>query len=139
MASKSAKVSAVRGKVQGSAKFDPDLEIDINHEYHQLAVIPALASADRPLSAQLDRELAPAFEWVAKLKARSMLYLVAFPSGLEDKEWKAAVAKAAEKYHVKPFGQMEFMIPQAPKAMIKAATVLFMEESCVPAPRKAVE
>ncbi len=138
-ARKTAKVSAVRGKSQGSAKFDPDLEIDINHEYHQLAVIPALATADRPLSAQLDRELAEAFQWVTKLKARSMLYLVAFPSRLDDKDWIASLAKAEQKYHVKPLGQMEFMIPQAPKPMIRAAVALFLEESRVPAPRKVVE
>lgn len=139
VARKTTKVTAVRGKSQGSAKFDPDLEIDINREQHQLAVIPALATADRPLSAQLDRELAEAFQWVTKLKARSMLYLVAFPSSLEDKEWKAALAKAEQKYHVKPLGQMEFMIPRAPKPMIRAAVALFLEESRVPAPKKVVE
>ncbi len=132
VARKTTKVSAVRGKSQGSAKFDPDLEIDIDHEYHQLAVIPALATADRPLSAQLDNELAEAFQWVTKLKARSMLYLVAFPSSLEDSDWKAALDKAAQQYHVKPFGQMEFMIPRAPKPLIRAAVALFMEESRVP-------
>ena len=134
------KVSAVRGKSQGSAKFDPDLEIDINHEYHQLAVIPALTTADRPLSAQLDNELAEAFQWVTKLKGRSMLYLVAFPSGLADDDWKAALDKAAKQYHVKPFGQMEFMIPRAPKTLIRAAVALFMEESRVPdKPKQAAE
>ncbi|MEK7777342.1 MAG: hypothetical protein AAB303_01790 [Chloroflexota bacterium] len=139
VARKTAKVFAVRGKSQGSAKFEPDLEIGIGREHHQLAVIPALATADRPLSAQLDRELAEAFQWVTKLKARSMLYLVAYPSSLEDKDWKAALAKAEQKYHVKPLGQMEFMIPRAPRPLIRAAVALFLEESRVPAPKQAVE
>lgn len=132
VARKTTTVSAVRGRSQGSVKFEPDLEIDIDHEYHQLAVIPVLTTADRPLSAQLDAELAEAFQWVPKQKARSMLYLVAFPNSVEDDDWKAALDKAAQQYHVKPFGQMEFMIPRAPKQMIKAAVALFVEESRVP-------
>ncbi len=133
------KVVAVRGKSQGSAKFDPDLEIDINREYHQLAVVPALTTADRPLTSQLDKELAPAFEWAAKLKARSMIYLVAFPNSLSDQTWKDAVAHAAQKYHVKPLGQMEFMIPRAPRQMVRAAAALFMDEARVPEPVKPAE
>ena len=128
----SAKVSIVRGKSQGSAKFDPDLELDINQEAHQLAVVPVLASPDEPLSDQLDKGLAETFEWLGNLKARSMIYLLAFPTGMNDDDWKAALAKAEEKYQARAVGQMEFVIPRPPRAMVRGAAAVFLHASRVP-------
>jgi len=132
VARQSAKVSMVRGKAQGSAKFDPDLELDINQEAHQLAVVPVLASADEPLSDQMDKGLAETFEWLGNLKARSMIYLLAFPTGMNDDDWKAALAKAEEKYQARAVGQMEFVIPRPPRAMVRGAAAVFLHVSRVP-------
>ena len=131
-ARQSAKVSMVRGKAQGSAKFDPDLELDINQEAHQLAVVPVLTSADEPLSDQLDKGLAETFEWLGNLKARSMIYLLAFPTGMNDDDWKVALAKAEEKYQARAVGQMEFVIPRPPRAMVRGAAAVFLHASRVP-------
>jgi len=132
MASKSVKVAMVRGKAQGSAKPDPDLELDINREAHQLAVVPALVIPDQPLSDQLDKGLAGTFEWLGNLKARSIIYLLAFPSGIEDEEWKEALAKAEQKYEAKAIGQLQFVIPRPPRAMVRAAAAVFLHASRVP-------
>ena len=128
-------VSAVRGKAQGSAGFDPDMEIDINQEAHQLAVVPVLTSADQPLADQIDKGLAETFEWLGKLKARSMVYLVAFPNSIEDEEWKVGLDRAAEKYQAKPVGQMEFLLPRPPLTMTRVVVAAaFLHESRVPEP-----
>ena len=127
-------ITMVRGKAQGGDKFDPDLEIDIDHEFHQLAVVPALTTADEPLSTQIEGRLAETFEWLnGPLKPRAMIYLLAFPSGLEDADWTAAMAKAEERYEAKTIGQMEFVIPRPPRAMIRGAAALFLHASRVPA------
>ena len=132
IARKSASVTLVRGKAQGSAKFDPDLELDINHEANQLAVVPALTSADEPLSDQLDKGLAETFQWLGALKARSMIYLLAFPAALQDEEWTAALAKAEEKYQAKAVGQMQFVIPRPPRIMVRGSAAVFLHASRVP-------
>lgn len=128
----STNIVTVRGKSQGSAKFDPDMELDIDREVHQLAVVPVLTTADEPLSAQLDKGLAEVFEWLGKLKARSMIYLLAFPGGLESDEWKAALAKAEEKYEAKAIGQLEFVIPRPPRVMERGSAAVFVHSSRVP-------
>lgn len=131
-ARKAAKVTIVRGKAQGSAKFDPDLEFDIDREYHQLAVVPVLTSADSPLSDQLDKNLAQAFQWLGKLKARSMVYVLAFPASVDDDDWKAALAKAEEKYEARAIGDMQFVIPRPPRSMVRGAAALFLHTSRAP-------
>lgn len=131
---KAINVTMVRGKAQGGDKFDPDIEIDIDHEFHQLAVVPVLTTADEPLSAQIEGRLAETFEWLnGPLKPRAMIYLLAFPNGLEDDEWKAGLAKAEEKYEAKTIGQMEFVIPRPPRVMLRGAAALFLHASRVPA------
>ena len=131
---KAINVTMVRGKAQGGEKFDPDIEIDIDHEFHQLAVVPVLTTADEPLSTQIEGRLAETFEWLnGPLKPRAMIYLLAFPNGLEDDEWKAGLAKAEEKYEAKTIGQMEFVIPRPPRVMLRGAAALFLHASRVPA------
>lgn len=128
----SVRVVTVRGKAQGSARFDPDLELDINGEIHQLAVVPVLTTADEPLADQLDKGLARTFQWLGRLKARSMIYLLAFPDGIEDDDWKAALAKAEEKYAAKATGQLQFVIPRPPRVMARASAAVFLHSSRVP-------
>lgn len=133
----SAKVAMVRGKAQGSSKFDPDLELDINRESHQLAVVPVLTSPDEPLVQQIENNLSEVFEWLTgSLSSRTMLYLLAFPSGTQSEEWSNAVAKAEEKYNAKPVGQMQFVIPRPPREMVRAAAGVFVEASRVPQPER---
>ena len=127
-------VAQVRGKSQGSSKFDPDLELDIDRESHQLAVVPALTSADEPLSKQVESNLSETFEWLnGPLSPRAMVYLLAFPGSTNDDDWKAAVAKIEEKYNAKPVGEMEFVIPRPPRTMVRAAAAVFLPASRVPA------
>lgn len=131
---KALNVTTVRGKAQGGDKFDPDLEIDIDHEAHQLAVVPVLTTANEPLAAQIEGRLAETFEWLkGPSKPKAMIYLLAFPNGLEDDEWKAGMAKAEEKYEAKTIGQMEFVIPRPPRIMLRGAAAVFMHASRVPA------
>ena len=130
---KAINVTMVRGKAQGGEKFDPDIEIDIDHEFHQLAVVPVLTTADEPLSTQIEGRLAETFEWLnGPLKPRAMIYLLAFPNGLEDDEWKAGLAKAEEKYEAKTIGQMEFVIPRPPRVMLRGAAALCLNASRLP-------
>lgn len=131
---KALNVTTVRGKAQGGDKFDPDIEIDIDHEAHQLAVVPVLTTANEPLAAQIEGRLAETFEWLkGPSKPKAMIYLLAFPNGLEDDEWKAGMAKAEEKYEAKTIGQMEFVIPRPPRIMLRGAAAVFMHASRVPA------
>lgn len=127
-------VTMVRGKAQGSDKFDPDMEIDIDHEAHQLAVVPVLTIADEPLAAQIEGRLAQTFEWLnSPSKPKAMIYLLIFPNGLADEEWKAGLAKAEEKHEAKSIGEMEFVIPRPPRIMLRGATILLLHASRVPA------
>ena len=131
---KSVKIAAVRGPAQGEAKFNPDLEIGINGEAHQLAVVPVLTSADEPLAHQIEKELTETFQWLGKMKARSIIYLLAFPGGLNDEGWKAGLAKAEEMYEAKSVGQMQFVIPRPPRQMIWASAAVLLHASRVPEP-----
>ncbi|MBI4339747.1 MAG: hypothetical protein HY680_07320 [Chloroflexi bacterium] len=135
------KVNLVRGKAQGSDKFDPDLELDINKEFHQLAVVPVLTSADEPMSVQVEKRLASYFQWLTgPLAPRAMLYVLAWPASTDDADWKAAIAKAQSSYNAKPFGQMQFVIPRPPRPMVRAAAAMFLPASRVPAePARARE
>ena len=133
LARKTTKVTMVRGKAQGGTKFDPDLEIEINRDVHQLAVLPVLTTADEPLPDQIDKRLAESFQWLSGvMKPRAMIYLLAFPSGIEEEEWKAALAKAEEKYQAKAVGQIEFVIPRPPRQMLRGAAAVFLHASRVP-------
>ena len=121
---KSVKIAAVRGPAQGEAKFNPDLEIGINGEAHQLAVVPVLTSADEPLAYQIEKELTETFQWLGKMKARSIIYLLAFPGGLNDEGL----------YEAKSVGQMQFVIPRPPRQMLWASAALLLHASRVPEP-----
>ena len=126
--------TTVRGKAQGSDKFDPDIEINVGNEAHQLAVVPALTTADEPLAALVEGRLAETFEWLnGPSKSKAMIYLLAFPAGLESDEWTAGLAKAEEKYEAKPIGQLEFVIPRPPRLMVRGAAAVFLHASRVPA------
>ncbi len=128
------KVTAVRGSVQGETKFNPDLEVEIDRESHQLAVVPALTTADKPLARLVETDLAETFQWLVDLKARSMIYLLAFPGGLEDEGWLAGLAKAEEVYQAKAVGQMQFVVPRPPLQMLRASAALLLHASKVPEP-----
>ncbi|MBI4203073.1 MAG: hypothetical protein HY532_08185 [Chloroflexi bacterium] len=134
------RVNMVRGKAQGSDKFDPDIELDIDKEFHQLAVVPVLTSADEPLSRQVERNLAQHFRWLTgPIAPRAMLYLMVWPSSNEDADWKAAMAKAEQLYGAKPFGDAQFVIPRPPRQMIRGAAALFLPANRVPARAAAAE
>ena len=134
VARKRIKVTLIRGPAQGVARFDPDLEIDIEGEFHQLAVVPALTTPDKPLARLVETDLAEAFKWLSDLKARSMIYLLAFPGGLEDEGWKAGLARAEELYEAKALGQMQFVIPRPPQQMLRASAAILLHASKVPEP-----
>ena len=123
------KVSMVRGKSQGDSKFDPDLELDINKEAHQLSVIPVLTSADAPLAKQIENNLSEVFEWLQKLKTRAMIYMLAFPNSIYDEDWKAGIIAASEKYQAKPREEMQFVIPRPPRSMVRGSATVFLHES----------
>jgi hypothetical protein len=124
----------VRGKAQGGAGFEPDIEISVGNDAHQLAVIPALTTASEPLAALIEGRLAETFEWLTgSSKSTAMIYLLAFPAGLESDEWTAGLAKAEEKYQAKPIGQLEFVIPRPPRLMVRGAAAVFLHASRVPA------
>ena len=124
----------VRGPAQGEAKFNPDLEIGISGEAHQLAIVPVLTSADEPLAHQIEKELPEIFLWLDKMKERSIIYLLAFPGGLSDEGWKAGLAKAEELYRAKPVGQMQFVIPRPPRQMVWASAAVLIHASRMPEP-----
>lgn len=126
------KVSMVRGKAQGNSKFDPDLELDINKEAHQLSVVPVLTSADVPLAKQIENNLSEVFEWLQKLKTRAMIYMLAFPNSISDEDWREGILKASEKYQAKSIGEMQFVIPRPPRSMVRGSATVFLHESRVP-------
>ena len=130
------RLAALQKEASESALPMVGVELDINSEAHQLAVVPVLTTADEPLSDQIDKGLATTFEWLGKMKARSMIYLLAFPSGMNDDDWKAALAKAEEKYQAKAIGQMQFVIPRPPRSMVRAAAAVFLHASRIPQPQE---
>ena len=126
-------VSSVAGKSQGSATFAPDMELDIEKESHQLAVIPVLTSDDQPLSAQVDTVLAESLTWLTgQGSAKTILYLIAFPGSTDDDDWKAAVAKIEQKCGAKPIGEMQFVVPRPPRTMLRAAAAVFVAGDRLP-------
>lgn len=131
---KSVKILAVRGPAQGEAKFNPDLEIGIRGEAHQLAIVPVLTSADESLAHQIEKELPETFLWLGKMKERSIIYLLAFPGGLNDEGWKTGLARAEELYGAKSVGQMQFVIPRPPRQMLWASAAVLIHASRMPEP-----
>ena len=128
----SANVTAVRGNSQGEGGFSPDIEIDIDKEAHQVAVVPALVTPDKYLTTLVDCGLGGALEWAScVLKDRAIVYLLAFPSGIETEDWTNALAKAEEKYQLKALDSMQFVIPRPPREMARGAATVLMHSSRV--------
>jgi hypothetical protein len=134
VAQKVVKVTQVRGASQGESKFNPDLEIEVAGEFHQLAVLPALTTPDRPLNLLAEQDLSETFLWLNKLKTRAIVFLLAFPGGLEDEGWKAGLERLKELYEASAVGQFQFVIPRPPQQMIRASTALFLHTSQIPDP-----
>ena len=85
----------------------------------------------------MEKGLAEAFQWLSNMKARSIIYLLAFPAGLQDEGWQAGLAKAEEVYQAKALGQMQFVLPRPPKPMLHASAAVLLHASKVPAPPTA--
>lgn len=134
VAQKVVKVTQVRGASQGESKFNPDLEIEVEGEFHQLAILPALTTPDRPLTLLAEQDLSETFLWLNKLKTRALVFLLAFPGGLEDEGWKAGLERLKELYEASAVGQFQFVIPRPPQQMIRASTALFLHTSQIPDP-----
>ena len=134
VAQKVVKVTQVRGASQGESKFNPDLEIEVEGEFHQLAILPVLTTPDRPLTLLAEQDLSETFLWLNKLKTRALVFLLAFPGGLEDEGWKAGLERLKELYEASALGQFQFVIPRPPQQMIRASTALFLHTSQIPDP-----
>ena len=134
VAQKVVKVTQVRGASQGESKFNPDLEIEVEGEFHQLAILPVLTTPDRPLTLLAEQDLSETFLWLNKLKTRALVFLLAFPGGLEDEGWKAGLERLKELYEASAVGQFQFVIPRPPQQMIRASTALFLHTSQIPDP-----
>jgi hypothetical protein len=130
VSSLSVDITAVRGNSQGEGGFSPDIEINIDNEAHQVAVVPALVTPDKNLTTLVGEGLGGALEWASGImKDRAIVYLLAFPSGIETEDWASALSKSEEKYQLKALDSMQFVIPRPPREMSRGTATVLIHSS----------
>jgi hypothetical protein len=124
-------VEEVRGRSQGESGFNPDLQLRIGAQSHQLSI------KSMPIAGELDHshyfaaELPPLFRWMNDLKERAALVTIAYPCSTGDEPWSQAVSEAEEEHGVALVGQTDFVVPRPPLPMAKACIALWRHASVV--------
>ncbi len=122
-------VEEVRGRSQGESGFNPDLQIRIGDQSHQLAI------KSMPISGGLDyahffaTELPPLFQWMNDLKERAALLTIAYPCSMQEAAWSEGVSGAEQGHGVTVVGQTDFVVPRPPLLMAKACIALWRHAS----------
>jgi hypothetical protein len=129
LASSVLQVENVRGKAAGDTDFNPDLEIKIGTQSHQIAIKSLPLTPERDAAYYFSKELPCLFQWVNSLKERFALVTVAYPCSIETPQWKEQVEKAEEAHQVKVIGQSEFYVPMPPRPLQKAVITIWRHQS----------
>ena len=126
-------VEEVRGRSQGDVGFNPDIQLRIGTESHQLAIksMPLLGGLDIPH--YFSDELPALFQWLDNLKERAVLLTIAYPCSPTDEAWREAVSKAESALPVKVAGQTEFVVPRPPLPQVNACITMWRHASVVQA------
>ena len=125
------RVEEVRGRSQGEGGFNPDMQVRIGAQSHQLSI------KSMPIAGELDHshyfaaELPSLFQWMNDLKERAALVTIAYPCSMGDETWSQAVSGAEEQYGVALVGQTDFVVPRPPLPMAKACIALWRHGSMV--------
>ena len=130
-AAKVIQVEQVRGRSQGESEFNPDLQIRIGAQSHQLAIksMPLLGELDIPH--YFATELPPLFKWMDDLKDRAALLTIAYPCSMGDDGWRESVSTAESAHRVSVVGETDFVVPRPPLPMAKACIALWRHSSVV--------
>ena len=126
------KVEQVRGPAQGDGGFNPDLQLNILGESHQLAIKSMPISGGMDIAHYFSNELPDTFRWLADLRDRAALFTVAYPCSTTEQGWVDAARAAEDSFGVKLTGQTEFVIPRPPLPMVKACVALWRHASVMP-------
>ena len=124
-------VEEVRGRSQGDAEFNPDIQIKIGTESHQLAIKSMPLSGNLDIPHYFSDELPGLFQWLDNLKERAVLFTIAYPCSATDEAWTNAVSKAESALPVKVVGQKEFVVPRPPLPQVKACITMWRHASAV--------
>ena len=136
-ASNVVKVEQIRGPAQGDVGFNPDLQLGIAGQSHQLAIKSMPVSGGMNISHYFSEELHDTFHWLGDLKDRAALVTIAYPCSTTDQAWTDAVAAAEQDHGVKLTKQTEFVVPRPPLPMVKVCIGLWRHASVVPDPEEA--
>ena len=88
------RVEEVRGRSQGEGGFDPDLQVRIGDQSHQLAIKSMPIAGEMDHSHYFAAELPSLFRWMNDLKERAALVTIAYPCSTGDEAWSRAVSGA---------------------------------------------
>ena len=125
------RVEEVRGRARGEGGFDPDLQLGIGSQSHQLSIKSMPITGEMDPSRYCADELPPIFRWMNDLKERAALVTIAYPCSMGDEAWIEGVSKAEETYGVTVVGQTDFVVPRPPLPMAKACVALWRHGSAV--------
>jgi len=131
------KVEQIRGPAQGDVGFNPDLQLGIAGQSHQLAIKSMPVSGGMDILHYFAEDLHDPFHWLGDLKDRAALVTIAYPCSTADQSWIDAVAAAESGHGVKLTGQTEFVVPRPPLPMVKVCIGLWRHASVVPDPEEA--
>ena len=124
-------VEEVRGRSQGESGFNPDLQIRIEDQSHQLAIKSMPISGELFYPHYFANELPPVFQWMNDLKERAALVTIAYPCSMQDEAWSEGVSGAEQVHGVALVGQTDFVVPRPPLPMAKACIALWRHSSVV--------
>jgi len=124
-------VEGVRGRSQGEAEFNPDLQLRIGNQSHQLAIKSMPLKGELDLTHYFSRELPSLFQWINNLKERAALVTIAYPCSMTDEAWTQAVSGAEAAHQVKATDHKEFIVPRPPLPQVKACISLWRHASMV--------
>ena len=131
-AGREVQVEAVRGRSQGEAEFNPDLQLRIGSQSHQIAIKSLPIRGERNIPHYFSTELPSLFQWVTALKERAALVTIAYPCSLTDEAWTEAVSRAEADHQMKAVEHKEFVVPRPPLPQVKACLSLWRHSSMVP-------
>ena len=125
------RVEEVRGRSQGESGFNPDLQLRIGAQSHQLSIKSMPIVGELDYSRYFTNELPPLFQWMNDLKERAALVTIAYPCSMRDEPWCQGVSAAEEAYGVTVVGQTDFVVPRPPLPMARACVALWRHASVV--------
>ena len=131
------RVEVVRGQSRAERDFNPDLQLGIDAQSHQLAIKSLVIVGGLDIPHYFAQEMPPLFRWLNDLPQRAALITISYPCAMASEVWTEAVKSAHDEHAVSVAAQMEFVVPRPPLPQVRATVALWRHASVVPGPETA--